>query len=163
MQAQLGHEAIGDLYRSGTGPRFRNGYMLCYTSRAVHAGEESEGSGARGRSLVMRLVLMILLLLVPILSQAADGGAIAAALKDEAAECRYFLDLCDRITAALNRGDLGQVDRLATERYDAGHVIRAKHDKMPECFRQCRGIDLTKFGGDEVPQPTAQRTPSAKK
>jgi hypothetical protein len=129
------------------------------------------------------LIVLVLLASLPPTALAGDAGTIAAALKDEASECRYFLHLCaeaerngmeaNATTARLreatakmkangNRHNVeaanqlsaqaeayvAEIYRLAKERYEAGQVIRAKHEKMPECFRQCQGLDLSQFGGN---------------
>src|SRR5438309_325696 len=67
-------------------------------------------------------------LALPAVAFSANGALIAATLKDEASECRYLLRLC-----AQTEVEPGTLYELL----DAAHVIREKHEKMPECFKKC--------------------------
>lgn len=73
----------------------------------------------------------IIALLVAFSSPAHAGPAeIAAALPNERADCRYLLSLCARTERS---GDLADLIKVT----EAAQVIRAKHEKMPACFREC--------------------------
>lgn len=70
-----------------------------------------------------RAILTTALVLAAGTSCYAGPAEIAAALPNEEAECRYLLRLCEKDPSSAA---------------DAANVIRAKHEEMPECFRECR-------------------------
>jgi hypothetical protein len=84
----------------------------------------------------MRKLLVTLLLLCAAPAWAGPGE-IAAALPNEKSECRYLLDLCRR---AVEADPLDALQGMI-EVTKAAQVIRAKHEKMPGCFRKCVGKD----------------------
>ncbi len=53
----------------------------------------------------------------------ADPATVAAALKDEAAECRYLLTFC-------RQGALQSIG-------DVFHVMQAKNGHEPTCMKEC--------------------------
>jgi dienelactone hydrolase len=101
------------------------------------------------------------MLLVPLPALADDAGTIAAALKDEASECRYLLMLCKERDDALNGDSPARIEKALGDRMDAAKVIRAKHDCTPHCFQDCRGLDLARFG-ELCPETKPAATPSTK-
>ena len=86
----------------------------------------------------MRTILLLL-----ILSSVAHAGPaeVAASLPDEKSECRYLLGLCRQADAAEGQKAL----LLMTDAAKAAQVIRAKHDAMPACFRDCKVLNLERF------------------
>ena len=91
------------------------------------------------------------------LAHGEDTGAVAAALKDEASECRYLLALCaDAQHAAVNRSQsVERFQEAAQERLNllrAAVVIRTKHDMRPSCFAECSMLN--------VDAPSSLETPS---
>lgn len=107
-----------------------------------------------------------LLILSASTAQAADTAAVAAALPDEASECRYLKKLCEEVRrtqkemetqmvrvekkklSAEERETARQILSLMIRDFrdsitavgDAATVIRAKHETMPSCFSQCDGV-----------------------
>lgn len=75
--------------------------------------------------------ILLLLMLSPVAH--AGPAEVAASLPDEKSECRYLLDLCRRADEA---DGLAAVDPMK-DAAKAAQVIRAKHDAMPACFREC--------------------------
>ncbi len=114
------------------------------------------------------VLTLMLLLSFPNMTWSADTAAVAAALKDEASECRYLLRMCQEGRDIKRRSDESMVEveaaktsndvnrmALATsagryllnatvekqgEVFEAMKVIRAKHDEMPKCFEQCSDV-----------------------
>lgn len=80
------------------------------------------------------ILAALLSLATPVL--AGDAGTIAAALPDEASECRYLLQLDRDFDAAMAEHAVDRYERLGRDRADAARVIRAKHPTMPACFRE---------------------------
>lgn len=58
----------------------------------------------------------------------ADPETVAATLPNEAAECRYLVDLCSRANSVA----------LAAQAARVAKVIRFKHEKAPACLADCR-------------------------
>lgn len=65
---------------------------------------------------------------------AGSAATVAAALPDEASECRYLLGLLHDREAAHARGAIGRSEELTTDLHDAAKVVRAKHAQAPSCF-----------------------------
>jgi hypothetical protein len=145
----------------------------------IHSGSIDPWNGEA----TMRLPFSVSLLVcsLPVFCVAADAGALAAALKEEASECRYLQQLCERAQKAqkdsldhvatdtcsmpdlvkeLQRTDFNKQKRKALEKEitfwnvnnkvlldlllenvsqlgDATNVVKAKHEKIPECYNQC--------------------------
>jgi hypothetical protein len=78
---------------------------------------------------------------LPLQPRPRHPTSVAAARPNEKAECRYLLDLCQRLS-----GSMASLDEVV----EVAHVIRAKHDKVPACLADCKmdGVkvfDLNKF------------------
>lgn len=68
----------------------------------------------------------------------AGPAEVAAALPNKQSECRYLLGICKR---AASSADPVKAIVAMTEAGQAAQVIRAKHEEMPRCFRQCVDAD----------------------
>lgn len=93
------------------------------------------------------IVMAVWMLLARCAPADAGPAEVAAALPDEASECRYLLDLCKRADAESSA--LAQAAKMI-EVGKAAQVIRAKHERMPACFRDCTRnggpmLDLSRF------------------
>lgn len=68
----------------------------------------------------------------------AGSADVAASLPNEAAECRYLLDICRR---AADATDPTKSLSLMAEAGEVARTVRAKHEAMPSCFRKCQRAD----------------------
>lgn len=105
-------------------------------------------------------LLLLMTLLWPSLSRGEDAGAgaVIAGMKTEAEECRYVLDICQRVRSERNalkdepdvainsdarvRWDflraLAQTDE---ERLSAAlRAMRSKHSDRPKCLDECKDL-----------------------
>jgi hypothetical protein len=97
-------------------------------------------------------LLAAIFVLIAATGRTEDAGSVAASLPDEAAECRYYLNLCKEVntynrqgTEALAQGNAAAArasSSLATAALmkvlDVDRVIRAKHDTPPACLKECK-------------------------
>lgn len=114
----------------------------------------------------LTLAALVLLSFPSFVSSQMDVGVVAASLPDEASECRFLLNLCQRreelrkdadqqrelaagdylsehMSAYLAASELSS--KYLTDALTAARVIRAKHDKMPSCFQECGFLNLERF------------------
>lgn len=108
---------------------------------------------------------LFLVACVPAAARAEDVGAIVAALKDEASECRYYMQRCElaraarrQLTATLDSihaklsaatadylqeqmmGAIATVGKYRNDVVTVHNVIAAKHDRPPACLGQCGDV-----------------------
>ena len=106
------------------------------------------------RSSASLLVIALVLLAMP--ARGEDVAVVAAAVPDEASECRYLLGFCQdferwkRQTTYVGKAppppvpidgpfeaEHGEYRHRQEELRTIARIVRAKHDKMPACFEQC--------------------------
>lgn len=84
--------------------------------------------------------LLVLVLAVP--ARAEDTAAVAAALKDAPAECRYLTTLCQRWQRVTARPAETLADAYAKRDAlvalkKAEDVVQAKRGGFPKCYKGC--------------------------
>jgi hypothetical protein len=107
---------------------------------------------------VSRLLPAIFILLCSSPSKAQDAGAVIAGMKTEAEECRYVLDICQRVRSereALKGEPDSKVNSDARVRWDflrsmtqadeerlraALRAMQAKHSQRPKCLDECKDL-----------------------